>query len=94
MEVSGQLHGLRYPIYTPPYFFAWFRFQEPPILLYPEQLQSAAPFHKLFLLYDRAVSPSSNPEAGGQPLVGSPRLFIQYIHSYRLYLEAVVTETH
>jgi hypothetical protein len=29
------------------------------------------------------------PQAGGSPLVGCPRLFIQYIRSYSPYLEAV-----
>jgi hypothetical protein len=28
------------------------------------------------------VSPSPNPQAGGPPLVGCPRLLIQYIRSY------------
>ena len=31
------------------------------------------------------VSPSPNPQAGGPPLVGCPRLFIQYIRSYPPY---------
>jgi len=35
---------------------------------------------KLFSL--RVLSPSLNPLAGGPPLVGSPRLLIQYIRSY------------
>jgi hypothetical protein len=30
-----------------------------------------------------------NPKAGGPPLVGCPRLFIQYIRSYPTCLEAV-----
>jgi hypothetical protein len=30
-----------------------------------------------------------NPQAGGPPFIGSPRLLIQYIRSYTLYLEAV-----
>jgi hypothetical protein len=30
-----------------------------------------------------------NPQAGGLPLVGFPRLLIQYICSYPPYLEAV-----
>jgi hypothetical protein len=30
-----------------------------------------------------------NPQAGGPPLVGCPRLLIQYIRSYSPYLEAV-----
>jgi hypothetical protein len=35
------------------------------------------------------VSPTPNPQAGGSPLVGSPRLLIQYIRSYPPYLEGV-----
>ncbi|KAJ4446277.1 hypothetical protein ANN_12972 [Periplaneta americana] len=35
------------------------------------------------------VSPSPNPQAGGPPLIGCPRLLIQYIRSYPPYLEAV-----
>jgi hypothetical protein len=33
------------------------------------------------------VSPTPNPKAGGPPLVGCPRLLIQYIRSYPLYPE-------
>jgi hypothetical protein len=35
------------------------------------------------------VSPPPNPQAGGPPTVGCPRLLIQYIRSYSPYLEAV-----
>jgi hypothetical protein len=34
------------------------------------------------------ISPTPNPKAGGPPLVGCPRLLIQYIRSYLSYLEA------
>jgi hypothetical protein len=34
------------------------------------------------------LSPSPNPQAGGSPLFGCPRLFIQYIRSYPPHLEA------
>jgi hypothetical protein len=34
------------------------------------------------------VSPPPNPQAGWPPLVGCPRLLIQYIRSYPPYLEA------
>jgi len=37
----------------------------------------------------RVVSPPPNPQAGGPPTVGCPRLLIQYIRSYPPYLEAV-----
>jgi hypothetical protein len=33
------------------------------------------------------VSPTSHPQAGGSPLVGCPRLLIQYIRSYPPYPE-------
>jgi hypothetical protein len=35
------------------------------------------------------VSPPPNPQAGGTPTVGCPRLRIQYIRRYRPYPEAV-----
>jgi hypothetical protein len=35
------------------------------------------------------VSPKPKPQAEGPPLVGCPRLFIQYIRSYAPYLEVV-----
>jgi hypothetical protein len=35
------------------------------------------------------VSSTPNPQAGDSPLVGCPRLFIQYIRSYPPYLEDV-----
>jgi hypothetical protein len=41
----------------------------------------------LFLSWG-VVSPPPNLQAGGPPLVGCPRLLIQYIHSYPPYLEA------
>jgi hypothetical protein len=37
----------------------------------------------------RVLSTSLNPRAGEPPLVGCPRLLIQYIRSYPLYLQAV-----
>ncbi|KAJ4428508.1 hypothetical protein ANN_24550 [Periplaneta americana] len=37
----------------------------------------------------KSVIPSPNPQAGGPPLIGCPRLLIQYIRSYPPYLEAV-----
>jgi hypothetical protein len=36
-------------------------------------------------LWRVVVSTSPNPHAGGQPLVGCPRLLIQYIRSYPRY---------
>jgi hypothetical protein len=35
------------------------------------------------------VNPPSDPQAGVTPLVGCPRLLIQYIRSYPPYMEAV-----
>ena len=39
----------------------------------------------IFFLGRGVVSTSSNPQAGGPPLVGYPRLLIQFIHSYPPY---------
>jgi hypothetical protein len=39
----------------------------------------------LNILFLRVVSTSPNPQAGGPPLVGCPRLFIQFFHSYPPY---------
>ena len=35
------------------------------------------------------VRTSPNPHAGGPPIVGCPRLLIQYIRNYPPYLEAI-----
>jgi hypothetical protein len=35
------------------------------------------------------LAPAPNPQAGGPPTVGCPRLLIRYIRSYPPYLEAV-----
>jgi hypothetical protein len=45
--------------------------------------------HAVFFLRWGVVSPPPNPQAGRQPVVGCPRLLIQYIRSYPPYLEAV-----
>jgi hypothetical protein len=45
----------------------------------------------LFFFAEKSFCPSPNPKAGGPPLVGSPRLFIQYIRSYLPYLKAVLS---
>jgi hypothetical protein len=45
--------------------------------------------NKLGVLRWRVFSPPPNPQAGGPPPVGCPRLVIQYIRSYPPYLEAV-----
>jgi hypothetical protein len=36
-----------------------------------------------------SVSPFPNPQVGGSPLVGCPKLLIQYIHSQPSYLEVI-----
>jgi hypothetical protein len=47
-------------------------------------------FHKrLEFLRWGVVSSPPNPQAGGPPPVGCPRLLIQYIRSYPPYMEAV-----
>jgi hypothetical protein len=45
--------------------------------------------NKYSVLRGRDVSLPTNPQAGGPPTVGCPRLLIQYIRSYPPYLEAV-----
>jgi hypothetical protein len=45
--------------------------------------------NKLEVLRWGIVSPSPNPQAGGPPIVGCPRLLIQCIRSYHPYSEAV-----
>jgi hypothetical protein len=45
--------------------------------------------NKLIFLRWGVVSPTPNPQDGGPPLVGCPRLLIQYIRSYPPYLEGV-----
>ena len=42
-------------------------------------------FLNISVLQGRVVSTSPNPQAGGQPLVGCPRLLIQFIRSYPPY---------
>jgi hypothetical protein len=56
-----------------------------------ESVQFRGPlWHFVTIFFIRWVCrPTSNPQYGGPPLVGCPRLHIQYIHSYSPYLEAV-----
>ena len=42
-------------------------------------------FLNINVLQGGVVSPSPNPQAGGSPLVGCPRLLIQFIPSYPPY---------
>jgi len=46
-------------------------------------------FGNKFFFYCKLLPHPSTPQAGGPAVVGCPRLFIQYIHSYPPYLEAV-----
>jgi hypothetical protein len=41
------------------------------------------------IFYGEEFAPRPTPQAGGPPLVGCPRLLIQYIRSYPPYLEGV-----
>jgi hypothetical protein len=45
--------------------------------------------HRMFRLLRWGVITSPNPQASGPPLVGCPRLLIQYIRSYPTYLQAL-----
>jgi hypothetical protein len=38
--------------------------------------------NKLLFLRWRVVSPTFNPQSGGPPLAGCPRLLVKYIRSY------------
>ena len=42
-------------------------------------------FLNVSVLQGRVVSTSPNPQAGGSPLVGCPRMLIQFIRSYPPY---------
>jgi hypothetical protein len=45
--------------------------------------------HFITSLFFMMSYPHAKPQAQGPPLVGCPRLLIQYIHSYPPYLESV-----
>jgi len=49
------------------------------IVLSPEQTSQLWMFLNISVLQGRVVSTSPNPQAGGPPLVGCPRLLIQFI---------------
>jgi hypothetical protein len=46
-------------------------------------------FRNKLIFYGELLAPRPTPKAGGSPLVGCPRLLIQYIRRYPPYLEAV-----
>jgi hypothetical protein len=52
--------------------------------------RSFVTFRNVFLFFygGELLAPPPNPQAGRPPLVGCPRLLIQYIRSYPPYLEA------
>jgi hypothetical protein len=61
-------------------------------VLYPEEASHQGKTIRLWVVQNRfffsregVVSTSPNPQAGGPPLVGCPRLLIQFIHSYPPY---------
>ena len=55
------------------------------IVLSPEQASHLWMFLNNVFLQGGVVSTSPNPQAGGPPLVGCPRLLIQFIRSYPPY---------
>ena len=55
------------------------------IVLSPEQASRLWLFLNRSVLQGRVVSTLPNPQAGGPPLVGCPRLLIQFIRSYPPY---------
>jgi len=54
------------------------------IVLSPEQTSRMWVFLNISVLQGGVVSTSLNPQARGPPLVGCPRLLIQFIRSYPL----------
>jgi hypothetical protein len=46
-------------------------------------------FRKKLISLQWGFDPMPNPQAGGPPLMGCPRLLIQYIYRYLPYLEAI-----
>ena len=52
------------------------------IVLSPEEASCLQVFLNMNVLQGGVVSTSPNPQAGGPPLVGCPRLLIQFIRSY------------
>ena len=55
------------------------------IVLSPDEASCVWMFLNINVLQGGFVSTSPNPQAGGPPLVGCPRLLIQYIRSYHPY---------
>ena len=55
------------------------------IVLSPEEASRSWVFRNNIFSRGEVVSASLNPQAGGAPLVGCPRLLIQYIRSYPPY---------
>ena len=55
------------------------------IVLSLEETSRPWVFHNRFFSRGGVVSASPNPQAGGPPLVGCPRLLIQFIRSYPSY---------
>jgi hypothetical protein len=55
------------------------------IVLSPEEASHFWIFLNMVFLWGGVVSASPNPQAGGPPFVGCPRLLIQYIRSYPPY---------
>jgi hypothetical protein len=55
------------------------------IVSFPEEASCLQVFLNMNVLQGGIVSTSPNPQAGGPPLVGCPRLLIQFIRSYPPY---------
>jgi hypothetical protein len=63
-------------------------FQRTIYTLYPQRSEAFSTFSNKLIIYGE-LSRRPNPHAGGPPLVGCPRLLIQYIRSFPPYLEGV-----
>ena len=57
----------------------------PPDCFFPEEASRPWVFLNIFFSRGGVVSASPNPQAGGPPLVGCPRLLIRFIRSYPPY---------
>ena len=64
---------------------AHYRTHKRPPPVSPEQTSRMCMFLNISILQGGVVSTSPNPQAGGPPLIGCPRLLIQYIRSYPPY---------
>jgi hypothetical protein len=66
----------------------------PPDCFVPRESISTHEYYLTWVFTGRDVSTSPNPQAGGPPLVGSPRLLILFIHRIPLYRRPFLRPQH